>query len=136
MKKKTFDDNPLHHDSILPERAKRKRRKKRDNDVGFLEQDVDLAQSILFPDGYENLMLGIYFITIPYIAGLLFVFFYIGKGDATVFLSLNDDNSFLITWAIGYEVVALLLLLWIAKLGLASFFAAGKNKDHKKFQIP
>ena len=134
--KKTFDDNPLHHDSVLPERAKRRRRKKKEDSTGFLEQDVNLAQSILFPDGYENLMLGIYFITVPYIAGLLFIFFYIGSGDTDVFLSLNDDKSFLITWAIGYEVVASLILLWIAKLGLSSFFAAGRNRGHEKFQIP
>jgi len=137
MKNSTFDNNPLHHDSKFSTNTKRdRRRRKKEEKVGFLEQDVNLAQSILFPDGYENLMLGIYFITVPYIAGLLFIFFYIGKGDTSVFLSLNDENSFLITWAIGYEVVGSLILLWIAKLGITSFLKSGGQKDRKKFQIP
>ena len=137
MKENRFDDNPLHHDSILTSERKgfRERRKKNKEDKDFLDQDVDLTSSILFPDGYEYLMLAIYFITIPYLAGLLFIFFYIGKGDTTVLLSLNDDNSFLITWAIGYEVVASIILLWIAKLGISSFMHAGKKK-HKGLVIP
>jgi len=136
MKKNTFDDNPLHHDSTLTsKRMSSRRRGKKNEDIAFLDQNVDLTSSILFPDGYEYLMLAIYFISIPYLAGLLFIFFYIGKGDTSVLLSLNDDNSFLITWAIGYEVVASILLLWIAKLGIASFLSAGKKK-HKGLVIP
>jgi len=73
---------------------------------------------------------------IPYVTGLLFIFFFIGKGSTTVFLSLNDNNSFLITWAIGYELVGSLLLLWIIKLGIGALFSSGGAKDQKSFRIP
>lgn len=127
--------DPFHLSKSLPK--KRGRKKKNDENVGFMNQNVNLVDSILFPEGYENLMLAVYFIAVPYIAGLLFIFFYIGKGDTTIFLSLNDENSFLITWAIGYEVVAAIILLWIAKLGLASFFRMNAyNKKNKRFKIP
>ena len=107
-----------------------------DEDVDFLYQNVDLVDSILFPEGYENIMLAIYFAIVPYIVGVLFIFFYIGKGDTDVFLALNNDNSFFIAWAIGYEVVAAIILLWIAKLGLSSFLKMSQHNRDKKFRIP
>ena len=129
--------DPFHQNANLSKRNRTRKKKKDNEDVGFMNKKVNLVDSILFPDGYENFMLAIYFVTVPYITGLLFIFFYIGKGDTAVFLSLNDENSFLITWAIGYEVVAAILLLWIAKLGFASFFrASAYNSQSKKFRIP
>jgi len=129
-------NNPFHQDTSVQGRRKRKKKDKDYNDLGFMHQKVDLVDSVLFPKGYENIMLAVYFITVPYITGLLFIFFYIGKGDTTVFLSLNSEHSFLITWAVGYEIVALLILLWIAKLWLASFFRVDEHKKSKKFKIP
>lgn len=130
------NNDPFHLDNA-PLKKRRRKKKNDDEKVGFMNKNVDLVDSILFPEGYENIMLAVYFAIIPYIVGLLFIFFYIGKGDTTVFLSLNDDNSFLITWAIGYEVTAAIILLWIAKLGLTSFFQmSAHNKKNKKFQIP
>jgi hypothetical protein len=116
-----------------------KRRKRGNNkEKGFLEQEISLVDSILFPDGYENIMLGIYFLIVPYIAGVLFIFFVIGKGDYTVFLALNDENSFFLTWAIGYEVAAALILLWILKLALFDFIGGSKKNDGhaKRMRIP
>jgi hypothetical protein len=131
----SFNNDLLHHDSKLPNRGRRNRKKKKEK-VGFLEQDVDLASSILFPDGYEFIMLAIYFVTIPYVAGLIFIFFYIGKGETDLFLSLSEKNSFLITWAIGYEVVASIIILWIIKLGISSVMQSGGGPSDKKFRIP
>lgn len=141
MEENNNENNPFHHKvpSLSSISEKRMRRKKRhdDEEVDFLNRDVRLDGSIFFPDGYENIMLLIYFVTIPYIVGLIFIFFYIGEGDYNVFLSLDNENSFMITWAIGYEVVAAILLLWIAKLGLVAFFEAGRqHKRDNKFKIP
>ncbi len=116
-----------------------KRRKRGNNkEKGFLEQEISLVDSILFPAGYENIMLGLYFLIVPYIAGVLFIFFVIGKGDYTVFLALNDENSFFLTWAIGYEVTAALILLWILKLALFDFIGGRKKNDEpaKRIRIP
>ncbi len=108
----------------------KKRQKSNNKEKGFLEQDVSLVDSILFPEGYENIMLGLYFLIVPYIAGVLFIFFIIGKGDYTVFLALNDKNSFFLTWAIGYEVMAGLILLWILKLALV-YFLGNREKSNE-----
>ncbi len=128
----SFDNDPFHQDASS---LKKRKRKSKNEDVGFMNQNVELVDSILFPEGYENIMLAVYFITVPYIVGLLFIFFVIGKGDTTLFLSLNDKHSFLVAWAIGYEVVAGIILLWIAKLGFSSVRAGAHNKS-KKFNIP
>ena len=133
--------DPFHHEesslSSIAKKRMRRKKKQPDEEVAFLDQEVRLDSSIFFPYGYENMMLVIYFVTIPYLVGLIFIFFYIGKGDYTVFLSLDNENSFMVTWAIGYEVVASIILLWIAKLGLSSFFRAGRpGKKNEKFKIP
>ena len=134
----TSDNDPFHqHEALTKKRKRRKKNQKAaDESEGFMNKKVNLVDSILFPDGYENLMLGIYFLIIPYINGLLFIFFHIAKGDSTVFLSLNSENAFIITWLIGYEVTAGLLLLWITKLGITSFFQSSGNKNTKAFRIP
>ncbi len=128
-------NDPFHLGKSPFKKSRRQKKNDDEENVSFLNQDVNLVDSILFPEGYENLMLAVYFLTVPYIAGLLFIFFYIGKGDTTIFLSLNEEHSFLITWAIGYEVVALLILLWIAKLGFSSVRASARGKS-SKFTIP
>ena len=131
------NNDPFHSSSTLPKKRRRKKKESNDKDVDFMNQNVDLVDSILFPEGYENIMLAVYFLTIPYLVGLVFIFFYIGKGDYTVFLALSEGNSFLIAWAIGYEITAAIILLWIAKLGLASFFQMSQNsRNSKKFRIP
>ena len=132
----SLNNDPFHQNTSLHEKRKLKKKNKDYKDLGFMNQKVDLVNSILFPEGYENIMLAVYFVTVPYITGLLFIFFYIGKGDSTVFLSLNSEHSFLIAWAVGYEIVALLILLWIVKLWLASLFRVDEHKKSKKFKIP
>ncbi|HFD14282.1 MAG TPA: hypothetical protein ENJ34_03165 [Epsilonproteobacteria bacterium] len=96
----------------------------------FTQQDVDLSQTpLFFPEGYEQIFLGIYFISLPYIAGLLFQYFYIADGKTELFLSLNEQSSFLLTWLIGYEIVAGLVILYIIKMALS--FAKESAKGHK-----
>lgn len=102
----------------------------------FSKQEVDLAQTLLFfPEGFEKIFLAIYFVTLPYIAGLLFLFFYVAEGKPELFLSLNKESSFILTWAIGYEIIAGLILLWVIKMALG--FANERQKPGiKKFRRP
>ena len=132
----SFNNDSFHQDTSLHGKRKRRRKDKDYKDLDFMHQKVDLVDSILFPEGYENIMLAVYFITIPYIAGILFIFFYISKGDHTVFLSLNSEHSFLVAWMIGYEVVAVIILLWIFKLWFVSLFRTNNKTKSKKFRIP
>jgi len=105
-----------------------KRLKSSKNDVKFLQQEVNLKSTPLyFPEGFEKIFLAMYFILLPFITGLLFLFFYISKGSYEVFLSLNQDYFFILTWAIGYEILAILILLYIIK----SAFSFSKKNTHK-----
>ena len=103
----------------------------------FTQKEVDLAETpLFFPEGYEKIFLAIYFVTLPYIAGLLFLFFYVAEGSVDLFLSLNEEQAFMLTWAIGYEIIAALILLWIVKM---SFSFANENRRSgakKQFRRP
>ena len=86
------------------------------NNKKFSQQEVTFDDTpLFFPAGLEKLFLIIYFITLPYLAGLAFLFFYVGNGDTSLFGSLSSDASYMLTWIIGYELLAVMALLWILK---------------------
>ena len=86
----------------------------------FTQKEVDLTETpLFFPEGYEKIFLTIYFVTLPYIAGLLFLLFYVAKGSFELFLSLNEKQVFILTWAIGYEIIAALVMLWMVKMSIS-----------------
>ena len=97
----------------------------------FTQKEVDLTDTpLFFPQNFEKVFLAIYFVVLPYIAGLLFLFFYIAEGKAELFLSLNDDSSFILTWAIGYEIIATLAILYIIKSAVS--FSMENHRKGKK----
>ena len=103
----------------------------------FTQKEVDLAETpLFFPKGYEKIFLAIYFVTLPYIAGLLFLFFYVAEGSIDLFLSLSEDQAFLLTWAIGYEIIAALILLWIMKMAISFANENRKSGMKKQFRRP
>lgn len=102
----------------------------------FTQKEVALAETpLFFPEGYEKIFLAIYFVTLPYIAGLLFLFFYVAKGKLEPFLSLNEENAFILTWAIGYEIIAAFIMLWILKISI-SFANDSRKPGVKQFRRP
>jgi len=102
----------------------------------FTQQNVTLAKTpLFFPEGFEKIFLTIYFISLPYIAGLLFLFFYVATGDPKLFLSLNEESSFLLTWTIGYEIIASLIMLNIIKMAL-SFANESRMPGLRQFRRP
>ena len=103
----------------------------------FAKQEVDLTETpLFFPQGFEKIFLVIYFVTLPYITGLLFLFFYVAGGKAELFLSLNDESSFILTWAIGYEIIATVLILYIIKMAISFSVANSKNGKATHFTRP
>ena len=98
-----------------------KRKKIKRKNQSFAQQEVDLQKTpfLFFPPGKEMLFLGIYFVTIPYIVGLVFIFFYVANADASTFGSLSTDSNFFLVWALGYEIVAVFILLLIAKSAIS-----------------
>ena len=93
----------------------------------FSQKKVTFADTpLFFPEGYEQLFLGLYFVTLPYITGVLFLFFFIARGSSSVMMALRDQNFFLV-WAIGYEIIAGFIFIWIIKMALG-FAKAKKTK--------
>lgn len=97
--------------------------------TNFSKQEVDLQKTpLFFPEGFEMIFLGIYFAILPYIAGILFLFFYVSEGSADLFSSVYENSFFALTWTIGYEILAALLLLYLVKMSLTF---ANENRKPK-----
>jgi len=118
---------------------RKKKTKRTINRVSHTQQRVDLTKTpiLFFPEGKEMLFLGIYFVTLPYITGLLFLFFYISEGKAAVFdsLTVSSDTNFFLVWMIGYEILAAVILLWILKSAIV-FTLHNTKTPQKNLQIP
>ncbi|SFV53425.1 hypothetical protein MNB_SV-3-203 [hydrothermal vent metagenome] len=65
----------------------------------------------------------------------MFQFFYISNKKVEIFLALNKQSSFIFTWAIGYEIIATLILLYIIKISI-SFSKISAQKGKKEFKRP
>ncbi|HEY9129059.1 MAG TPA: hypothetical protein VIN02_04415 [Sulfurovum sp.] len=105
--------------------------------VKFTQKNVELAQTpLFFPEGFEKLFLAMYFVTLPYVAGIFFLFFYVSGGSFETFSSLNQNQAFILTWAIGYEIIASLVLLWIFKMAVIYANESRKPGIQQQFRIP
>lgn len=97
-----------------------KRNSKRRTEASFAQQEVDIKAYIIAPEGYEAFMFTVYFITVPYLVGLAFLYLFIAKASFSHFLNFKI-NSFFVIWMIGYEVVAVIILTLIAYAFVKSF---------------
>ncbi len=108
----------------------------RNKNQKFSQKDVELSETpLFFPEGFEKIFLAIYVISLPYVMGLLFLFFVVAGSNADRFLAMNKDSSFFLTWAIGYEIIATLILLWILKMAIG-FTYASRKPGVKQFKRP
>ncbi|WP_457746106.1 hypothetical protein [Sulfurimonas sp.] len=85
--------------------------------VSFGSQKVEFSDFLYAPEGWESVVYTIYFVGVPYVVGAVFLFFFVAGGDWENF-KLLDFNAFPIVWAIGYEIVAVIALIWIMILYL------------------
>ncbi|MDQ1297986.1 MAG: hypothetical protein QG558_525 [Campylobacterota bacterium] len=99
---------PVTYDGVqeYQEKNKKIRREKQD----FLQREFDYRDYIFAPEGYEGAMLFLYIMTIPYLVALSFLFVFIAKSSYQLFLEFNLA-SFLVIWAIGYEICAVLAII-------------------------
>ena len=102
----------------------KKRNDKRRQQVSFAQQEVDISAFVIAPEGYEAAMFGIYFITIPYLMGLTFLYLFVAQASFTHFLNFKI-SSFFVIWAIGYEVTAVIVLALITYSFIKSFSKPG-----------
>jgi len=107
---------------------------------GYMQQPVDLQKTpfLFFPPGKEILFMGIYFVTLPYITGQLFIFFYISDANAKTFGDISVNSNFFLVWALGYEILAAVIVLWIIKNAISFSIknhqaqTVHPNRRHKK----
>ncbi len=85
--------------------------------ASFGAQKVDFKDYLFIPDEWEFVAYTLYFVGIPYIVGALFLFLFVANANWENFQLLNL-NAFPIVWLIGYEIVAICLLIWIMILYL------------------
>lgn len=112
--KDSFGNNPLYTSSNSDTQKYLNRMKdvRRTQQEDFGSQKVNINDFILSPEGWETVMFSIYFITIPYISGALFLFLFIAHASVTKIFVL-DFSAFFIVWTIGYETIATLVLISI-----------------------
>ena len=112
---------------VLKEREEEKRLQQANRRTApkeFLLKKRSISDIPIIPQGDFGILMFIGLV--PYITGLLFIFFYIFKANISRLVYMADNHSYLLIWAIGYEIIAGLVLLWIVKVLLFSFLD-GKN---------
>jgi hypothetical protein len=103
----------------------------------FAKQEIQLQNTpLFFPEGFEKIFLFIYATVLPYITGLIFTFVYLAKSDYDLFLSLNKETPVFLTWAIGYEILAALILIYVVKMAISFSINASKKGPTKNFRRP
>ncbi|WP_297483181.1 hypothetical protein [Sulfurimonas sp.] len=102
---------------VRDERKKSAKKKQKRQKVSFGDQKVDFRDFIYVPEEWAGLAYAVYTVIIPYIAGAVFLFLVIAGGNYENF-KLLDINAFPIVWLIGYEIVAVAILVWILVLFL------------------
>ncbi len=104
-------NNSSHYNKMLRSAERRKKKvpiKKKD----FSSQEVDFSKYLIVPSGYEGIGYTLYILIVPYVVGIVFLFFYVARAAYTSF-SLLDLGSFLIIWLIGYEITSAIILVLI-----------------------
>lgn len=106
--------NLLYFNQMVEKGGRSQERKKveRKAPTSFSSQKVDLSDYLAVVEGYEGVFYILYFLLVPYITGLVFLFIFIAGGSFENF-ALLDSSAFLIVWMIGYEIVASCLLIGI-----------------------
>jgi len=97
--------------------SKEKRAAARKKKPSFGQQKIEFSDFLYAPEGWESVVYTFYFVAIPYTMGAIFLFFFVAGGSWEHF-KLLDFNAFPIVWAIGYEIVAVISLIWIMILYL------------------
>ncbi len=87
-----------------------------------MHQDVDTSMFGLIPEGYEGITYLTLFIFLPKLVGMGFFFFYVSNARPELYAEAHT-GGFLLDWVIGYEIIATIALLTIAKKLLSYMFA-------------
>ncbi len=81
----------------------------------FLSQEIDIRDYIYLPESLQKIFILALFIIVPYIIGLITMTILNGYNDGFQEYSKMIFDIFMFTWTMGYEILALMLLLFIIK---------------------
>ena len=114
--------NMLYYNQMVKENRKDRIERKRSistkrKSKGFGSQKVEIRDFVAVPEGWEYFAYTFYGFVVPYLFGAAFLFFFIAGGRYDNFMLMNM-NAFLVVWMIGYEIVSIILLIWILFLYL------------------
>lgn len=84
----------------------------------FLTQKVNINDLLNLPEGTMNLLLFIAFLVVPYTVGIIFIFVVIARASLDTFKGIHT-SEYALYWAIGYEVIASILILLIIKSAIS-----------------
>ena len=98
---------------IRREKQKRRKAQTRDKLAEFMSADVHDGEFGIIPEGYGGISYIAFLIFAPWLAGIAFIFFYVASGDMETFNGIKEST--LLTWVIGYEILAAVVLLLIFK---------------------
>ena len=86
-----------------------------------MQQDVSPGGFGLIPDGYEGITYLTLFLFLPKLVGMAFFFFYVAGARPDLYAQTHTGGS-LLDWMVGYEILAAIALLIIAKKLLGYMF--------------
>ena len=113
VKREIDDKYYRHRKEIIAKRGDKNRQAK-----GFLSQKVSLSNFINLDESTLNILGFIAFAVVPYITGITLIFLVIANANFDIFESINIKDYF-IFWSIGYEFLAVLLILLIIKSAIS-----------------
>lgn len=118
-----FINNAYMSEAVVIVKEKREERKKLtqpkvETREQFFAKKRSLEDIPFLPN--QNFGIAMAIIFLPYAIGVTFIFFYIFGGNFTRLMKVADNHSFILVWAIGYELMAITFILWVFKMLLFS----------------
>ena len=91
--------------------------------AAFMNQEVDPDGWGLIPEGYETITYITLFIFAPWLTGMAFFFFYVSNARPSLYAQIHTGGP-LLDWMVGYEILASIALLIIAKKFFSFLFSS------------
>jgi len=79
-----------------------------------MQKDVNPGGFGIIPEGYEGITYLALFLFFPKLVGMGFYFFFMASARPELYTEIHT-HGFLLDWVIGYEILAAVALLIIAK---------------------
>jgi len=136
--RKKFENDPYFREAVVAMEKKRKEQRERKKNLRSLERPAtkeylfqrrNLTDLPFVPDANSDIAITLYVVLLPYITGILFLFIHIFEMNLDRMEALGHQHSFVLIWLIGYEVLAAIILSWIFKSILFSFFTSKQKVE-------